>query len=448
MPDIVTVPENITVHLGRPNENAPNVTVPFVDYIKNVASSEIYPTWPENALRANIYAQISIALNRIFTEFYRSRGYNFDITNSTQYDQSFVFGRDYFANISEIVDDIFNSYVVRQGTVNPYFTEYCDGINVTCQGLSQWGTVELAERGYTPYEILQYYYGDDINIEQARVGGNIESYTGTPLEIGSVGEDVRTVQTELNRISENYPLIPKIPDTNGFFEADTQNAVRVFQQIFDLVPDGIVGKATWYRIKRIYNAVKRTSELLSEGITVTEAMRRFPSTLQLGSSGMGVRVLQFYLRLLNYFIPSIPYIELDGIYGEQTENAVKAFQEYEGLPADGIVGVTTWRSLINEYERIEREVQTQYDVISTLPAPGLSLTIGSTGDTVRRIQEFIDVIARNNSSVPSVTVDGIYGRQTANAVRAIQGLADLNQTGRVDPLTWNAILEYYDIYRE
>lgn len=448
MPDIVTVPENITVHLGRPNENVPNVTVPFVDYIKNVASSEIYPTWPENALRANIYAQISIALNRIFTEFYRSRGYNFDITNSTQYDQSFVFGRDYFANISEIVDDIFNSYVVRQGTVNPYFTEYCDGINVTCQGLSQWGTVELAERGYTPYEILQYYYGDDINIEQARVGGNIESYPGIPLEIGSVGEDVRTVQTELNRISKNYPLIPKIPDANGFFEADTQNAVRVFQQIFDLVPDGIVGKATWYQIKRIYNAVKRTSELLSEGITVTEAMRRFPSTLKLGSSGMGVRVLQFYLRLLNYFIPSIPYIELDGIYGEQTENAVKAFQEYEGLPADGIVGVTTWRSLINEYERIEREVQMQYDVISTLPAPGLSLTVGSTGDAVRRIQEFIDVIARNNSSVPSVTVDGIYGSQTANAVRVIQDLADLNQTGRVDPLTWNAILEYYDIYRE
>lgn len=448
MPDIVTVPENITVHLGRPNENAQNVTVPFVDYIKNVASSEIYPTWPENALRANIYAQISIALNRIFTEFYRSRGYNFDITNSTQYDQSFVFGRDYFANISEIVDDIFNSYVVRQGTVNPYFTEYCDGINVTCQGLSQWGTVELAERGYTPYEILQYYYGDDINIEQARVGGNVESYPGKPLEIGSVGEDVRTVQTELNRISKNYPLIPKIPDANGFFEADTQNAVRVFQQIFDLVPDGIVGKATWYQIKRIYNAVKRTSELLSEGITVTEAMRRFPSTLQLGSSGMGVRVLQFYLRLLNYFIPSIPYIELDGIYGEQTENAVKAFQEYVGLPADGIVGVTTWRSLINEYEKIEREVQTQYDVISTLPAPGLSLTVGSTGDAVRRIQEFINVISRNNSSVPSVTVDGIYGQQTANAVRAIQALVDLNQTGRVDPLTWNAILEYYDIYRE
>lgn len=441
MPDRVVVPENITVHLGRPDENAPNVTVPFVDYIKNVASSEIYPTWPENALRANIYAQISIALNRIFTEYYRSRGYDFDITNSTQFDQSFVFGRDYFANISEIVDNIFNSYVVKQGTVNPYFTEYCDGINVTCQGLSQWGSVELANRGYTPYEILQYYYGDDINISQAGVGGNVESYPGSPLEVGSIGEDVRTIQLELNRISRNYPLIPKIPDPNGIFEADTQNAVRVFQQIFDLTPDGIVGKATWYQLKRIYNAVKRTSELFSEGITVSEAMRRFPSTLQFGSTGMGVRVLQFYLRLLNYFIPSIPYIELDGIYGEATENAVRAFQEYVGLPADGIVGANTWRALINLYEQIEREVQTQYDVISTLPAPGLVLTIGSTGDVVRRIQEYINMIARNDNAIPSVTVDGIYGQQTAAAVRAIQAQSDLSQTGRIDPLTWNAILE-------
>lgn len=441
MPDRVVVPENITVHLGRPDENASNVTVPFVDYIKNVASNEIYPTWPENALRANIYAQISIALNRIFTEYYRSRGYDFDITNSTQFDQSFVFGRDYFANISEIVDNIFNSYVVKQGTVNPYFTEYCDGINVTCQGLSQWGSVELANRGYTPYEILQYYYGDDINISQAGVGGNVESYPGSPLEVGSIGEDVRTIQLELNRISRNYPLIPKIPDPNGIFEADTQNAVRVFQQIFDLTPDGIVGKATWYQLKRIYNAVKRTSELFSEGITVSEAMRRFPSTLQFGSTGMGVRVLQFYLRLLNYFIPSIPYIELDGIYGETTENAVRAFQEYVGLPADGIVGANTWRALINLYEQIEREVQTQYDVISTLPAPGLVLTIGSTGDVVRRIQEYINMIARNDNAIPSVTVDGIYGQQTAAAVRAIQAQSDLSQTGRIDPLTWNAILE-------
>ena len=151
MPDAVVVPEYITVHLGPPDSNARNVTVPFVDYIKNVASSEIYPTWPESAIRANILAQISIALNRIYLEYYRSRGYDFDITNSTQYDQAFQYGRDYFSNISQIVDEVFNTYVVKQGTVQPYYTEYCDGINVTCPGLSQWGTVALANRGYSPY---------------------------------------------------------------------------------------------------------------------------------------------------------------------------------------------------------------------------------------------------------------------------------------------------------
>ena len=180
--------------------------------------------------------------------------------------------------------------------------------------------------------------------------------------------------------------------------------------------------------------------MFSEGITVSEAMRRFPSTLRKGSSGTGVRVLQFYLRLLNYFIPSIPYVGLDGIFGDETENAVKAFQNYVGLPADGIVGRRTWNALINQYENIEREVQTQYDIIGTLPAPGLVFTIGSTGDVVRRIQEYINRIAKNDRSIPTVTVDGIYGNDTANAVRAIQARAGLEQTGRIDPLTWNAIL--------
>ena len=153
------IPEFITVHLGAPNSNAPNVQVSFPEYIKNVASSEIYPTWPESSIRANIYAQISFALNRIYTEWYRSRGYDFDITNSTQYDQKFIQGRDIFDNVSQIVDEIFNNYVRRQGSVEPYFTQFCNGTTVTCDGLSQWGTVELARQGYTPYGILQYYYG-------------------------------------------------------------------------------------------------------------------------------------------------------------------------------------------------------------------------------------------------------------------------------------------------
>lgn len=188
MPELKTpsIPETITVHLGPPNSPADNVTLSFPDYIKNVASSEIFPTWPEAAIRANVYAQVTFALNRVFTEWYRSRGYPFDITSSTQYDQAFVYGRDVFNNISNIVDEIFNNYVVRRGTVEPLFTQFCNGTSVTCQGLSQWGTVTLANRGYTPYEMLQYYYGSDIEIvRNAPVEPFIGSYPGTPFGIGT-----------------------------------------------------------------------------------------------------------------------------------------------------------------------------------------------------------------------------------------------------------------------
>ena len=178
-----TIPEFITVHLGTPDSDAPNVTVPFSEYVTNVASSEIYPTWPENAIRANMYAQISFALNRIYSEYYRSRGYDFDITNTTAYDQTFINGRDYFENIAELAAELFNSYIVRQGFVEPLFARYCDGIEVSCDGLSQWGSVDLANNGYTPYEILQYYYGNNINIiSDAPVEGN----SGENLSIGQV----------------------------------------------------------------------------------------------------------------------------------------------------------------------------------------------------------------------------------------------------------------------
>lgn len=444
MPEFFEIPENITVHLGRPDENASNVTVPFNDYIKNVASSEIYPTWNESAIRANVYAQISIALNRIFTEYYRSRGYDFDITNSTQFDQSFIYGRDYFSNISEIVDEIFTDYVVKRGSVQPYFTEYCDGIEVTCRGLSQWGSQELAQQGYTPYEILQYYYGDDIDIVSAPVGGGVESYDGTPLRLGSVGEGVRVIQLQLNRIAQNYPLIPNIARADGVFGQDTENAVKTFQQIFNITPDGVVGKATWYRIKRVYFAVKRISELFSEGITVTQAQRQFPSSLEIGDEGVPVRTLQFYLRILSNFIPTMPFVADDGVFGQSTRDAVIAFQTYAGLSPDGVVGRTTWNALINAYDDIESTLRNEYNIASSLPSPGNFLTTGSTGNAVELIQRYLQKIARSDSRVPPVSVDGVYGEGTAAAVREIQRQFGLTQTGAIGPLTWDAIIRRYN----
>lgn len=238
------VPESIVVHLGPPGSAAQNVTVPFAEYIKNVASSEIYPTWPESAIRANILAQISFALNRVYTEYYRARGYDYDITSTTQFDQAFVPDRGIFENISQIVDDIFNNYIVRQGRVEPLFAQFCDGVRTKCGGLSQWGSVDLAEEGMTPYEILQYYYGGDIGlVMNAPVGGNVPSYPGRPLRRGSVGEDVRTIERQLNRIGRNYPAIPAITQLDGVFGPETESAVRTFQQIFSLDADGVVGNA-------------------------------------------------------------------------------------------------------------------------------------------------------------------------------------------------------------
>ena len=243
---IPVIPETITVHLGLPNTAAENVTVSFPDYVKNVASSEIYPTWDESALRANILAIMSYALNRVYTEFYRSRGYDFDITNTTARDQAFVNGRSYFENISRLVDEMIGSYIRRTGTVEPLAAKFCNGTTSTCDGLSQWGSEALAQEGLDSVEILRFYYGDDIEIvTNAPMAGITESYPGTPLRVGSRGPDVTVVQTSLNRIGQNYPAIPKVSPVDGIFGPQTEAAVKAFQQIFSLDPDGIVGRASW-----------------------------------------------------------------------------------------------------------------------------------------------------------------------------------------------------------
>ncbi len=443
------IPENITVHLGTPNSNARNVTLPFPDYIKNVASSEIYPSWPENALRANIYAQVSFALNRIFTEYYRSRGYDFDITNSTSYDQAFVDGRDIFTNISRIVDELFNDYVTKGNQIQPYFTEYCDGRSVTCRGLSQWGTVPLANQGRTPIQILRNYYGNDINLVQNAPVKNIgESYPGRLLRIGSYGgEDIRTIQRQLNRIRQNYPSIPRIPETNGFFDAATQAAVRQFQKIFNLQVDGIVGKATWYQIKRIYNAVKKVSELYSEGITISEVERIFSEVIRRGDRGRDVRTIQYYLNFLAFFNDRLVPINVDGIFGPATENAVRTFQREYGLNPDGIVGRATWNTILDVYNSTLNSLPDEYRSYSSLLYPGYTITTGASGNVVTQVQTFLRTIAQNNNAVPLVTVDGVYGNQTRNAVLAVQRLSGIEQTGVVGPLTWNAIVNLYNEYR-
>gem|GEM_PF-15943 len=259
------VPEYIIVHQGVPNDtSAPNYKVPFKDYIKNVASCEIYSTWTNSTIRANVFCILSFTLNRIYTEWYRGKGKNFDITSSTAYDHAFNYGRNIYDSISIIVDEIFSTYIRRIGKKQPLLTQYCDGKSVKCpQWLSQWGSQSLGVEGKVPYEILKYYYGDDIELVTAeKVAGSPQSYPGTELTIGSSGPPVRTIQNQLNAIAKNYPLIPKVAE-DGQFRQTTANAVKVFQGIFTLPQTGVVDYATWYKISDVYVGVTRIAELRS-----------------------------------------------------------------------------------------------------------------------------------------------------------------------------------------
>ena len=373
----VVIPNPITVHLGAPGSSAANVKVSFPDYVKNVASSEIYPTWPEASLRANIYAIITFALNRVYTEWYRSRGYDYDITNSTAYDQYFVNGRPIYESVSRIVDDIFNEYVRRQGQNAPYFTSFCNGTTVVCQGMSQWGTVSLAERGFTPLQILRTYYPDDVEIVETNViSGSVTSYPGTPLRVGSTGLDVETIQTYLNRIRRNYPAIPVITDKTGNFGDSTKAAVTKFQNIFGLSPDGIVGKATWLKISSLYTAVTRLAELDSEGSTLGIGTVPPAAVLRQGSRGQDVITLQYLLDVISEYYPTVPAPAQDGIFGSGTRQAVVAFQQAMGIAPDGIVGAMTWKKLYDVYQGIGQNVP------SPGPEPGIGEYIVQAGDSL------------------------------------------------------------------
>lgn len=406
------IPETITVHLGTPDSNAANVTVDFPTYVKNVASSEIYPTWPENSLRANIYVITTFALNRIYTEWYRSRGYDFDITASTQYDQKFINGREIFENISLLADELFNDYVRRQGTVEPMFTSFCNGTTVTCSGLSQWGTVTLANQGMTPYEILQYYYGDDIDIvKNAPVRTSMPSFPGIDLAVVAAGNDVKSLQIYLNRISGNYPAIPKIPEADGVYGAETENAMREFQRIFGLNATGTVNEATWYKIIYIYTSVKRIAELDSEGVRLEEIPRQYSEELKIGMQSREISVLQYYLAVIGAYYEAVAPVEITGYFGEETEKSVKSFQRVFGLPQTGVVDRATWNDMYRAYQGIVESVP--FDSAADVALyPGTVFKEGVSGEYVRILQQYLTFISQTYPNIPAVNDTGYFGPLT------------------------------------
>ena len=394
-------------------------------------------SWPEEALRANIIAQVSLALNRIWTEWYPSREYSFNITGSPGYDQAYVNGRTVFAVMERLTAELFNTFVQRSGDAEPYFTEYCDGKTVTCPGMKQWGTVDRAREGLNALQILRYYYGNRVQLVTTNnIAAIPSSYPGNPLRRGSTGTNVRILQKQLSRIAKDYPSFGK-PAVTGTFDEATENSVKKFQKQFGLTADGIVGKATWYKISYVYVSIKDLAELTSEGETAEgiQSAGGWPGTvLRRGSTGSSVEQVQFWLSDLAQFDSSLARVSVDGSYGAATERAVRTFQQKQNLTADGVVGQTTWNALYAAW------VDAQSDLGGTA-WPGTALRRGDTGMEVRLVQFWLRLAADNYSALRTVTVDGSYGAATVSAVTAFQSLFGLTADGVVGRSTWNKLKE-------
>ena len=437
------VPDTITVHLGAPNEAAKNITIPFTDYISNVAANELYPTWPKAALEANIYAIISFAMNRIYNEWYPSKGYNFDITSSPVYDQAFSEGRSTYENINNIVEEIFNNYVVKGSQIQPYFTTYCDGRVKNCNGLSQWGTVSLANQGKNALQILKNYYGNDISIKYDAPVGNagVVGYPGYAVKLGSAGNPVLAIQRDLRRIKQNYPAIPDITNTIGIFDKETEQAVKKFQEIFTLPVTGVVDKATWYKIKYVYNSVKKLADLYSEGLSLDEATFLYQDKLEYGDTGIEVEYVHYFLDALAFLDSDIPRLSTNSVYGDNTITMVKTFQQKYNLPVTGEFTYRDWLVLQDAYNSILKSYPKEYQTYIDELYPDYFLVRGSTGKDVKRLQQFLLSICKYDHSIPGVRVNGTFDELTEKSIKKLQQDYGFQINGIVGPLLWKKIVE-------
>ena len=420
--------------------NVPNQHI--LDGYKIIFSVGLFCSpWPEQALRANIHCQISLALNRIYTEWYPSRGYSFNITNSTSYDQYYVHGRTVFDVMVRLTDDIFNTYLRKTGTVNPYYSEYCDGKSVTCPGLKQWGTVTLAKQGKTPLQILKYYYGSNIEIVRTNnIQAIPQSYPGSPLRQGDSGTAVFTLQRQLNRIAKDYPFLGKLT-VDGVFGPRMVSTVKTFQRQFNLTADGVVGRQTWYKISYIYVSVKDLAELTSEGETSSGTLSDGSwggTALRTGSTGSAVEQVQFWLNTLAQYESALPSLSVDGRYGAATASAVRAFQRRYGLTVDGVVGRETWNAIYNEFRSIQSDNGTPNAY------PGTALREGASGQNVRLVQFWLKIAHTVYSRLNDLTVDGRFGAATTAAVKRFQTYFGLTSDGVVGRTTWNKLYEVYN----
>lgn len=435
-PNVPLIPKEIIVHLGAPGEEAENIKVPFPDYIKNIASGAIYPTWPQSAVWAIIYAQTTFALYRMYSNWYRNQGYDFDITSLEEFDQSYVPGRSIYKNISVAVDNMFTNYLVKKGQNIPAITPVCDGINVKCDGLVEWEAVRLANQGYSLYDILKNFYGNDIDIvTDIPLDANFNSYPLYWLKLGSFGNNVGVLQYELNQIANNYPSIPKIADPNGLFGEDTAAAVKALQRIFELSEDGIVGPATWYVLKYAYESVKGIEQ---------EALVQFKDSLKEGDNNILVKSLQYYLHLIGCYDPDLPMPDITGFYGPETTGAVRAFQGKFGLPQTGIVDLATWEEINKLFRTIGNDVP-EGCVENRLLYPGYLLKKGMGDKNVLLMQTYLDRISNSYPNIPKSNVNGVFDDQMEATVKAFQENFNVGEvTGVIGAPTWDKIAQVYN----
>ena len=444
----VTIPSTIRVHLGRREVPSPIVSVPFIDYIKNVTSHEIFDFWPEQTIIANVYCIVSLTLNRIFTEFYRKQGFIFDITSTTHLDQMYVHGGIIGARISAVVDRIFNNYLAIIGHQEPFLSLYNDGVRVNLPGrLSQWGSFFDGQAGMNAWQIIRKYYSQNLELRVCdNFDGVLESYPGRTLRQGDSGDAVRTMQLYLNGVLGFYSNVIINP-VNGIFGASTRNAVIVAQQAWGLPPTGEIDRRTWYEISRRFAIRRAIWEMHSEGIRIgigtvpPTQIIRLGDPVNLGNTAISSLVvkLQFLLDFISMYYPEIPFVPQTGRFDQLTNNAVRAFQSLFRLGVDGVVGPITWRTLYNVYWGIMQNAPAPPPT-GIPPFPG-NLSVGSTGANVRLIQEAINKLApKYPGRLWKLTVDGSFGNMTRDAIFAFQSIFGLPITGVVGQATWDRLM--------
>ncbi|MDR1542590.1 MAG: peptidoglycan-binding protein [Clostridiales bacterium] len=444
----VQIPESVFVHLGRLQEaDALNVRVGLESYLKNVAASEIYADWSEEALYANIYCHVSLLLSRVFSRWYRSRGYPFDITSDPASDQIYQPCRSIPDNISYIVDRVFNVYIRRLGMVEPCFPVLCGGDPDYCgSGLSQWGSEYLGRAGHSPLDILMLYLSSDIEFaESTNFRLEIGNILKRLLKEGDSGRDVSLVQTYLNRLRINYPAIPEIENPNGFFDSKTLKSVKAFQSLFNLDADGIVGKTTWFQLTKIYSAAKRLEELENAKIKPNlDFSSQFEAPEENSENSALLRHMLDYASL---FFKSVPSSEEAAYYGMPAQYQTASFQKTFGLPQTGKADAATLRMLYDQY-RVLREIAS-LDAASENAAdelsepPGEILSLGSTGERVLLLQQYLEGLSKRHPSILVVYHNGTFGADTDRAVKVFQNLYGLTPNGIVDQKTWDRIESEY-----